>query len=202
MTGETGKLASLVTGRFEQSVVLPTGDANHAVRPEEIAQQVWIPGQIIRETGDFLHARRTNDGGGGFQIVTRAKAKPVVAPVFVAVPPFHRMTEATDLPCPSGVDLFRMDDFAPQNCRLGRRCLVALSQPGIGVALSGPVAGFTGNPQLRSPGVHRASRAVHAGFGPRRMTPAADHVPDLGPVHDVWRAHEGRVAWHPALFGN
>src|SRR5262245_30095398 len=100
-------------------------------------------------------SRRSNDGCTGLEIVAGTKAESALGPAFIAVPPFHRMTEAADLRGPPGLDLFRMNDLATERLRVGRRSLLSRCQPGFGVALAGPVAGLAGDsqfPHLRVPG--------------------------------------------------
>src|SRR5947207_7616137 len=165
VTGETGKPATAVAGRFDQSVVIPAGDANHAVRPEEVAQYIRVPRKKIGETGDLGRLRGADDRSGGFQIVTRPVAKSAFGPAFVAVPPFHGMAKAADLRSPDGIDLLWMDDLAPQGLRVGRGRFIPLcGLSGLEVALSGPMACFAGNSQFANPRVHRAGFAVGARF--------------------------------------
>src|SRR5439155_16831922 len=184
------------TWRFDQPVVITARNANHAVRPEEIAQQIRIAREIICEPGDFLRPRGTDDRRRRFQVVTGTIAKSVFAPAFIAVPPFHRMAEAADLRCPQRIDLFRMHDLAPEGWRIGRPVLVPLGRPGVDVALAGPMAGLTGNPQLTGPRVHRPSLAVCPWLDSRRVASAANDIPHFRPVRRIRRPNKSRVAWH------
>ena len=100
------------------------------------------------------------------------------------------MAKTADLGRPDGLDLFRMNDLAPEDSRVGCRGLVPLGLAGEDMVLSRPVARLTGDAQLAGPRFHRASFGVHARFNPRRVTPAADNIPDFRSVRDVRRAHK------------
>src|ERR1044071_6030477 len=142
MTGQTGKLASLIAGRFDQPVVVASGDPNHAVRPEEIAQQIGVAPEELRQAGSPGHTRGMDDRRGGFPIVPRPVVKSVFGPAFVVVPPLHRMTEPADLRSSPRVDFPGVNHLGAQGSRVRRWRPFRFGPSGDRMTFPRPVAGF------------------------------------------------------------
>ena len=117
VAGEAGELAALVARGFYEAVEFATAHANHAVGPEEVAQQFRVFSKVVSETGNTVGGRSPNDRRRFFEVVAGAEGEAVAAPIFAVINPFHGVTEAAGLRGAFGGELFGMDDFV--GCKAG-----------------------------------------------------------------------------------
>ena len=112
VAGDAGEFSTFVTGRFDEAVVLAAADADHAIRPKEIAEEIGVFGEVLGEAGNGVRGGSADDGSGFLEVVSRAVFETGVAPVAGFIDPFHGMAEAADLGGAFGGEFFGVDDFA------------------------------------------------------------------------------------------
>ncbi len=189
----------MIAGGFEKPVILAAGHANHAVGPEELAEELGLFVEDVLNPRLVLDSGGPDDGSGGFEIVSRAVTKAVLGPAFVPIKPFHAVALAADM---AGADVIQSGGLADgevggfRDVGLGALVLGELSHE-IHVAFAGAVAGFAGDPKFADASLESLLFRPRPGLAGGDVAADATHVPGLDRGRGLGVADEHRIAWGP-----
>src|ERR1043165_1278612 len=96
MTGNAGQFPFLMTGRFNQAVVLAPRDPDHPVRPIVILDKRWVLLQGLLEPG-LVQLGGPDERSSLIEVLSRTILEPVLVPFIAAHNPFDAVALPADL---------------------------------------------------------------------------------------------------------